>query len=325
MTDSTLVQAVRLYRRTAASRSALLLLAANVIPLVGVAFFGWSLLTILVLYWLENGIVGFWNVPRIAMAQGSIVPTLPDMPDSAARAATSSPEAAAALQESWRRAQAAQTARAAQSTPAAQAAQAVPAAQAEPAAPQPAAAPLPPGAPQPAAAPLPPGTAGMAAMGDAMNRLAGVGRIGLAIFFVFHYGVFWVVHGTFVFALPAFGDGFGMGDGPSAFGDLEWSYVALAAVALFISHGASFVLNYIGRGEFRTASPSRQMGSAYGRVIVLHLTILIGSIVVAFLGAPIAALVVLVALKTAFDLALHLRQHRAADPRLPIGAGSASA
>lgn len=256
MTDSSLIHAVGLYRRTATSRSALLLLAANAIPLVGVAFFDWSLLTILVLYWLENGIVGFWNVPRILMAQGSMVPTLPDMPESAARAATS-----------------------------------------------------------PAS---PPGTAGMAAMGTAMHRLAGVGRVGLALFFTVHYGIFWSVHGVFVFALPAFGDGFGLGDGfgadggTSGFGGLEWSYVALAAAALFISHGASFVLNYIGRGEYRTASPSRQMASAYGRVIVLHLTIILGALVVAVLGAPIGALLILVGLKTAFDLGLHLREHRAA-------------
>lgn len=170
---------------------------------------------------------------------------------------------------------------------------------------------------------MPPGTAGMAAIGTAMDRLAGVGRVGLATFFVFHYGVFWFGHGIFVFALPSFGDGFGLGDGTSVFGDLEWTYVALAAAALFISHGASFVLNYIGRGEYLTASPTRQMASAYGRVVVLHLTIIFGSMVVAFLGAPIGTLLILVGLKTAFDLGLHLREHRAAGTALPNGAASA--
>ncbi|HEX5013490.1 MAG TPA: DUF6498-containing protein [Candidatus Limnocylindrales bacterium] len=55
------------YRSTA---SLVGLLIANAIPLVGVLFFGWSLITILVLYWLENCIVGLWNVPRIALARG---------------------------------------------------------------------------------------------------------------------------------------------------------------------------------------------------------------------------------------------------------------
>lgn len=185
-----------------------------------------------------------------------------------------------------------------------------------------------------------------------MNRLAGVGRAGLAIFFAIHYGVFWVVHGIFVFALPAFGfgagDGAGVGSGgvpcangpfdsiglpnsaadlpgcaTGAFGDVIWSNVALAGVALFLSHGASFLFNYIGRGEYLVASPSRQMGSAYGRVFVLHLTIIFGSLVVAFLGAPIGALLILVGLKTAFDLGLHLREHRASGPPLPTGPASA--
>lgn len=246
MTDSWVGRGVGLYRRTATSRSAIVLLVANAIPLVGVAFFGWSLLTILVLYWLENGIVGFWNVPRISMAQGSVVP------------------------------------------------------------------------PGGASAP-PPGTAGIAAMGAAMNRGAGVGRAGLALFFTVHYGLFWFVHGIFVFALPAFGDDFGTGGGMSAFGELEWPYVALAAVALFISHGASFVLNYIGGREYLAASPARQMASVYGRVVVLHLTIIFGSMVIAFLGAPIGALLILVALKTTFDLGLHLREHLNARPPLPSG------
>src|SRR5947199_7622205 len=71
MTVDTLTRAVDAYRRTASSRSALLLVAANAIPLVGVLFFGWSLWTILVLYWAENGIVGLWTVPKILLARGS--------------------------------------------------------------------------------------------------------------------------------------------------------------------------------------------------------------------------------------------------------------
>ena len=62
-----------LYRETVSSRSAIALIVANAIPLVGVAFFGWSLWTILVLYWVENGIVGFWTVPKILLARGSII------------------------------------------------------------------------------------------------------------------------------------------------------------------------------------------------------------------------------------------------------------
>ena len=302
MTVETLGRAWDLYRRTATSRSAILLLVANVIPLIGVLFFGWSLLTILVLYWLENGIVGLWNVPKIILAQGSIMPSIPDLPAAAARAATASPEAAAKLQEQWRQAQAAQDELNRQ-----------------------------PGAIGP---PARPGILGP----RAAARLSAIPRTGLAIFFAFHYGMFWVGHGIFVFALPAFAgastfggtidgsrfcldpSGFPIDCQAGAFGDVVWTSVLVGGIALFLSHGASFFLNYLGRGEYLTASPSGQMGSVYGRVVILHLTIIFGSMVVAFLGAPIGALLVLVVLKTAFDLGLHLRERRRAGPAVPTTA-----
>lgn len=293
MSVETVGRAVGLYRRTALTRSAIVLLIANAIPIVGVLFFGWSLITILVLYWIENGIVGFWNVPKIALARGSFIPRLPDMPDAAARAATSTPDQAASLQANWRRAQALQLIKA-------------------------------------AAGPTQGG-----ASNPALGRLQVIPRAGLAIFFLVHYGIFWLVHGIFVFTLPMFSGVAGGSSGgsgcdrpifpepgeipmpignaagcePSAFGEVAWGAVLIGAAALFLSHGASFLLNYVGNGEYLRTSPPRQMGAAYGRVVVLHLTILVGGFVVAFLGAPIGALIVLVVLKTAFDLGLHRREH----------------
>ena len=294
MSVETVGRAVGLYRRTAFTRSAIVLVIANAIPLVGVLFFGWSLITILVLYWLENGIVGFWNIPKIALAQGPFIPRLPDMPDAAARAATGTPEQAASLQADWRRAQALQLLKA-------------------------------------AAGPTQGG-----ASNPVLGRLNVIPRAGLAVFFLIHYGMFWLVHGIFVFTLPMFS---GMTTGslgsnaacdrpifpepgeipmpagdlgscaPGAFGEIGWGAVLIGAAALFISHGASFLLNYVGNGEYLRTSAPRQMGAAYGRVVVLHLTILFGGFVIAFLGAPIGALIVLVVLKTAFDLGLHRREH----------------
>jgi hypothetical protein len=297
MTVEQLGRAVGAYRQTATSRSALLLLVANLIPLAGVLFFGWSLLTILVLYWLENGIVGLWNLPRILLAQGSVLPVLPPLPDSAARSATTSDAAAKQLQADWERTRDAQLRAAAASSGDVGA------------------------------------TPGFARVfGTA--RVPSAGRAALAIFFAFHYGMFWFVHGIFVFALPDFVGGpgtallAGCGD-PDPFGNLQgcfgpfgmliWSNVAIAAAALFLSHGASFLFNYIGRGEYLTSSPTRQMSAPYGRVVVLHMTILFGAFAIAIIGAPIGALLILVGLKTAFDLGLHLREHRNSGPPLPAG------
>lgn len=271
MTVDSLGRAIQLYRRTATTRSALLLLAANAIPVIGVMFLGWSLLTILVLYWLENGIVGFWNVLKINLARGSFVPRLPEMPDEAALAATGNRAQAAALRYAFNQARQRRAVMAAASVSAT----------------------------------------------SSSGRLMSAGRLALSLFFLFHYGMFWFVHGIFVFALPAFGDGFGADGGGNAFGEVNWDSVLIGGVALFLSHGASFLFNYIGRGEYMTASPSSLMGSVYGRVVVLHLTIIFGSFVVGLLGAPIGALLILVILKTGFDLGLHLRERRTADARIP--------
>lgn len=46
----------------------LALLAANLVPLIGVAFLGWSLLDVMMIYWLENGVIGAFNVARMATA-----------------------------------------------------------------------------------------------------------------------------------------------------------------------------------------------------------------------------------------------------------------
>ena len=47
----------------------LFLIAVNLIPLFGVLFFGWSLFSIMFLYWIENGIIGFFNILKIALGE----------------------------------------------------------------------------------------------------------------------------------------------------------------------------------------------------------------------------------------------------------------
>ena len=39
------------------------LVIANAIPLVGVLFLGWTVFPLVLLYWLENVVVGGFNVP----------------------------------------------------------------------------------------------------------------------------------------------------------------------------------------------------------------------------------------------------------------------
>lgn len=59
------------------------------------------------------------------------------------------------------------------------------------------------------------------------------------------------------------------------------------------------------------------MVEPYRRVVVLHVTIVLGAIGVAVVGAPVGALVVMVLAKTALDLRGHWREHDRAEQRMP--------
>ena len=241
---ATLDRVLAMYRVTSSMLAVVLLVGFNLVPLAGVLWWGWDLWTILVLYWVENGIVGAFNVVKILMAQGTLLP----------------------------------------------------------------------------------GTAQIQMNGRPINEIA---RGGIAAFFTIHYGIFWVGHGVFVLvALPLIAgvssgtDGVIFNPGGSATGPIgslfgtpagpDWGLVQVGALGLALSHGASFWLNYLGRGEYRRTSPAQLMLAPYSRVVVLHLTIILGATVSIALGSPIGALVVLVTIKTLLDVAFHLREHRRA-------------
>lgn len=86
---------------------------------------------------------------------------------------------------------------------------------------------------------------------------------------------------------------------------LGWGLLSLVA-----SHGFSVYWNYLKNGEYQRASLQALMGQPYGRVMVLHLTVLFGGWIVMLLGSPVGALLVLVALKTAADWRGHRAERR---------------
>jgi len=47
--------------------STLILIVANLIPLLGILFWHWDLFTLMMLYWSETGIIGFWHILRMAI------------------------------------------------------------------------------------------------------------------------------------------------------------------------------------------------------------------------------------------------------------------
>jgi hypothetical protein len=84
---------------------------------------------------------------------------------------------------------------------------------------------------------------------------------------------------------------------------MGWALLALAA-----SHIYSFAINYVGAGEYRRADASQLLFQPYGRVVVLHVTILGGAFILALMKSPVGGLVLLVVLKTAMDAFAHLRE-----------------
>jgi hypothetical protein len=49
--------------------SVFFLIAANIVPLIGVLFFEWDIINILYLYWLESCVIGFYNALKIVTAK----------------------------------------------------------------------------------------------------------------------------------------------------------------------------------------------------------------------------------------------------------------
>jgi len=134
-------------------------------------------------------------------------------------------------------------------------------------------------------------------------------------FFCLHYGIFTLVHGVFVVAL--FGsiladDSINAGTLTQQVLDYQLFWGVLA---LLISHGISFFKNYIGRNEYQQAELTKLMFQPYGRVVILHITIIIGGFLSVFLGSPLVALLFLIILKIVIDIATHLREHRKYQPK----------
>lgn len=130
-------------------------------------------------------------------------------------------------------------------------------------------------------------------------------------FFCIHYGIFTLTHGVFIFAI--FGGIFehdhlitGITDSYKTLVKFQFAW---AVLALAISHAISYVVNYIAKGEWKKTTLEKLMVQPYIRVIILHITILIGGFLVMLLNSPVVGLVLLIILKTYIDIKSHLKQH----------------
>lgn len=154
-----------------------------------------------------------------------------------------------------------------------------------------------------------------------------VEKIGSVLFFSAHYGIFCLVHGMFVMAM--FQDRkLGMARqggedwpfpfalvqrlwiGAEAMGLFSAGMLLLPLAALFVSHGVSFVQNYLLNGRYLRAKAGDSFWRPYPRMVLLHVLIIAGGFFIVRHGSPLPMLVGLVAGKTLIDLLLHWRANR---------------
>ena len=153
-----------------------------------------------------------------------------------------------------------------------------------------------------------------------MGYLSGLKGVPNMLFFLVHYGAFCVGHAIFIselFGTDPLTDTSFFGPALSIFhqaGTLWW----WAFFALAVSHLVSFLLNWIGQGEYRNETKGSLMSSPYRRLIVLHVTVLIGGVLVTELGSPVYLVVVLVLVKIALDLTMHRREHGARPQKINV-------
>jgi hypothetical protein len=226
--------------------SVLALIAANVLPLAGVLFLGWSTFAIVVVYWAENVIIGMINVLKMLVCSPS--------------------------QKALELAQATAEQRKGNSRQVQQL---------------------------------------LEGQSHTLSAVHHGSKLFFIPFFVVHYGLFCMGHGVFIFEL--LGGGGHMSASPLDAWPFFWTRLReegllWAVGALAASHLFSFFTNFIYRGEYRQVTVPELMFRPYGRIVILHVAILIGAMFIEFLGSPVWMLVILIAGKTILDIGLHLAE-----------------
>lgn len=116
--------------------------------------------------------------------------------------------------------------------------------------------------------------------------------------FSLHYGLFTAIHGLIVWVL--------------FLRDWTWSSgVLVSMLVLGMTHGLSFVSNYLYKGEYLRVSLDQLMWAPYARVLVMQMTVLCVGMIVSVGGSTMVGLLVLSVCKLIADLAGHLFEHTA--------------
>ena len=190
--------------------SSLVLILVNLVPLLGVLFFSWDIFTVIILYWMESAVIGFFNILK-------------------------------------------------------------------------------------------------------MQKINNYKFTPLVPFFIMHYVIFMFVHLFFI--LQLFQPNLELASGQVAAFVIVFEYFKALIISLsfiFLSHGMSFVFNFIKKQEFKYVSLKKQMFVPYRRIIIMHIIIMLAGagIIYTNYSQEVSAVVFLVILKIIFDLGSHIFEHR---------------
>ena len=128
-------------------------------------------------------------------------------------------------------------------------------------------------------------------------------------FFCVHYGLFTTTHGALIRAI--------FDQGPFPHGAIRHDYwpsffepftpghaLFYPVLSICVARFNSFVFDFLGGGEYRAVSIGILMLRPYGRVMILHVVLLLGGFLAVLAGSPWVAVAVLVLVKTAIEVAL---------------------
>ena len=136
------------------------------------------------------------------------------------------------------------------------------------------------------------------------------GKLILIGFFAAHYGGFCYGHGTFLASMFPVAEGGRQSNSlGSVLGDMLTDPYALIAISgIIVSHAYSYFHNYIGGGEYLHADVGSMMIRPYKRIFVTHFFIIVGGFAMLAMNSQLAAMIIFVALKIAFDVHFHRRE-----------------
>ena len=83
-----------------------------------------------------------------------------------------------------------------------------------------------------------------------------------------------------------------------------------AFLAMFASHTFSYFSNYIGKGEYKGMAADKLFVAPYGRIVLMHVTIIGSGWLITIFHAPMFGILLLTVFKILFDVHAHLKEHK---------------